>query len=1107
MRDKEDFKKRRRKQLRSFGIICLAAVLIMAAAVGVFQKYVRDKLWNNVVSEITEVTQQMSNVLGVQLESTYSILNNMRAVIKDADTPERLEQRISGYNTVNSGIMLVLQDGTVYPKDTQIDRAAVADMIAYSRNEGVINPHISSVSGVNVFDLYVKIQTADGMTGFLVKEYKVNDVMDYFTSPFYDNNGFSYIIEPEGEILMRTSNSDGNLTAKNFFDGIHRDTDGTELADELKEAFSTGKSGRVLTELGNEQMLLNYRPIGTASNWYLISVISVNDIMKNAWSIIAAAYIVFLIILLVIIAIVIMILRVISLMKKHEHAKVDYANKIFESVPGGLMVVEAKPPYKNVSANSAALRCMGYDDNDFKKNISLKDIIYPEDYSRLMSLFRSKESGEKRFDCRIKRSDGSEGWIGGLLEEIENIHGEPIYIIMFRDNTKVKEEEKNKKKSQREERKMLIAALSETYPAISAINLTHDESRFVYMNTNFSDEVINAKTYSELYRQLEMRVSEKSRAEFKERFSPENMRLYLRKDKNIWADVQIIMADNQYHWVSFRAVHIEEGENGDCRAVFLAEVIDAKKKEEQKHFKTLKDALESARTANEAKSKFLSNMSHDIRTPMNAIIGMTAIVKKNIDDKEYVSECLSKIESSSKLLLSLINDILDMSKIESGKMSLQEEIFNYAELIAETVDMMRVQAAAADISMEVNLSGIKHERVCGDILRLRQVYLNIISNAVKYTNPGGHVSIEARDYPTKNSKIRNYVFKCTDNGIGMSKEFIGHIFEPFERENSSPSNKAVGTGLGMAITKNIIDLVGGTIRVESEPGKGSAFTVIMPLQVEDAQKSILHEKWHGSHCLMVDDELQICEDIAGILNEEGIRTEYAIDGKSAIKLIEDKIAENDPYDLIIVDWKMPVMDGLDVTKHIREEIGATVPVIVLTAYEWHEIEEKARAAGVTAFMAKPFYHSKFCLALNSLDTAEKQHEAEEKIDFSKKRILLVEDNELNREIARTFIEETGAMVEEAVNGREAVDKVVCSEPGYYDLVFMDIQMPIMDGYEAVREIRNHDRSDLKTLPIVAMTANAFENDAREAISAGMNEHFAKPIQPDRLMMVLKKYLA
>lgn len=516
-----------------------------------------------------------------------------------------------------------------------------------------------------------------------------------------------------------------------------------------------------------------------------------------------------------------------------------------------------------------------------------------------------------------------------------------------------------------------------------------------------------------------------------------------------------------------------------------------------------------AQHANNAKTTFLSNMSHDIRTPMNAIIGFTTIAVSHIDNKDQVQDCLRKVLSSSNHLLSLINDILDMSRIESGKVQIKEQECNISELTHNLVNIIQPQVKAKQQELFIDTFDVANEDVIADSLKLSQIFVNLLSNAVKYTPAGGTVSFRIRQETTFHRGYGDYTFIVKDNGIGMSREFVDHIFEPFEREASATKTGIQGTGLGMAITKNIVDMMGGEITVNSEKGKGSEFQVHLSLKLQDVEKNASKIKeMEGLRAMVVDDDLDSCDSVCRMLKQIGMRAEWTTSGREAVYRAKSAYNEGDSYHTYIIDWQMPEMSGIETARRIRGAIGPDAPIIILTAYDWTDIEEEAKQSGVTAFCAKPLFMSDLksvLLAANNL--SEKEEEASwTQMDFGGKRILLVEDNELNREIAETILEGTGFAVETAPDGTDAVDMVQKSEEHYYDAVLMDVQMPVMDGYEATRNIRALHREDVKNLPIIAMTANAMEEDKETALKSGMNAHIAKPIDIDLFLSILRKYL-
>ena len=525
----------------------------------------------------------------------------------------------------------------------------------------------------------------------------------------------------------------------------------------------------------------------------------------------------------------------------------------------------------------------------------------------------------------------------------------------------------------------------------------------------------------------------------------------------------------------------------------------------------LQVAVEKAETANRAKSTFLSNMSHDIRTPMNAIIGFTTLALSNIDDTDRVKDYLGKTLASSNHLLSLINDVLDMSRIESGKIHLEEVEVNLSDVLHDLKTIVSGQIYAKQLELYMDVMDVTDEDVYCDKTRLNQILLNLLSNAIKFTPAGGTVSVRVRQLAGQVRGCGQYEFRIKDNGIGMSPEFAKKIFEPFERERTSTVSRIQGTGLGMAITKNIVDMMGGTIEVQTAQGKGTEFTVCVPMRAQTEQRPVEKiTELEGLKALVVDDDFNTCDSVTKMLVKVGMRAEWTLSGKEAVLRARQSIEMSDVYHAYIIDWRLPDMNGIEVTRQIRS-LHDDTPIIILTAYDWSDIEVEAKAAGVTAFCSKPMFMSDLRETLMSA-LGQKPADAvqrllpEKNADFKGKHILLVEDNELNREIAQEILQEYGFLVDTAENGAVAVEKVSTAAPGSYDLVLMDVQMPIMDGYTATRKIRALDDPARAKLPILAMTANAFDEDRRNALESGMNGFLSKPIVIGDLVQELHKIL-
>ena len=523
----------------------------------------------------------------------------------------------------------------------------------------------------------------------------------------------------------------------------------------------------------------------------------------------------------------------------------------------------------------------------------------------------------------------------------------------------------------------------------------------------------------------------------------------------------------------------------------------------------LEQARREAVHANKAKSEFLSNMSHDIRTPMNAIVGMTAIASANIDDKQQVQNCLKKITLSSRHLLGLINDVLDMSKIESGKLTLNMDQVSLREVMDSIVSIAQPQVRSKHQQFDVFIHDISTENVCCDSVRLNQVLLNILGNALKFTPEGGliQVSLYEESSPRGEDYVRTHI-TVKDNGIGMTPEFKAKIFESFVREDSARVRRTEGSGLGMAITKYVVDTMGGTITVESELGKGSEFHVTLDLQrAETPEEEMILPEWN---ILVVDDDQQLCESTTASLKSIGVKADWALNAEKALDMLDHRAKIQDSYHIILLDWKLPDMDGITAAKEIRRRFGSDTPIMLISAYDWSEIEAEAKDAGITGFISKPLFRSTLFYGLkpfiSSPDAAEETHHEEKCADFTGRRVLLAEDNDLNWEIANELLSDLGLELEWAENGRICVDKFENSPVGFYDAVLMDLRMPVMTGYEATEAIRNLDRPD-KDIPIIAMTADAFSEDIKKCLDAGMNAHVAKPIDIREVSRLLEKFIS
>lgn len=721
-----------------------------------------------------------------------------------------------------------------------------------------------------------------------------------------------------------------------------------------------------------------------------------------------------------------------------------------------------------------------------------------------------QDFNEEIYQYRHKGTPGS--WVEEHVLYIQQ-GNKTVVNILGRDITSEKLAEEHVQRDSRE-KASIINSLSGMFFATYYMDLEKDSFRPVEQRAEVGSVLGDERNCSQAINMYANNfVCTEDREEYLEHLSYRRLLGTLSNDQPLIAFEYRMVPDQNGRRAWIRATVVLAETTGDGRpkrALYVAQDVTESKYKEEQEQQALREACEAANHANEAKSEFMSRMSHDIRTPMNAIIGMTAIAGRYLDDQERVADCLGKITVSSKHLLSLINEILDMSKIESGKIDLAEEEINLSDLFGNLVTMIRPSIEEKKHNLDVRITNVEHEHVIGDSMRLQQIFMNILGNAVKYTPPGGNIEIEISEKSSNTFGYARYEFIFEDNGIGMSREFQQKLFEPFSRAEDSRVSKIEGTGLGMTIARNIARMMNGDITVESEPGKGTRFVVmlsfkLMNITVPDTERLV------DLPVLVVDDDETASQMTCLILENIGMKGEYVLSGKEAVKRVWEHHEAKQDYFAVILDWKMPDMDGVETAKAIRKKVGPDVPIIILSAYDWSGIEEEARRAGVNGFISKPLFKSRLIYLFNQIvgtDQAGEMHKTESigNLDLTGKRILLVEDNELNREIAEEIIGQTGVSLESAENGQEALERFEKMGENYYDLIFMDIQMPVMNGYEAAAAIRKLPRTDAATIPIIAMTANAFAEDIRKSKIAGMNEHLTKPLDIEQLMRCLEKWL-
>ena len=770
-----------------------------------------------------------------------------------------------------------------------------------------------------------------------------------------------------------------------------------------------------------------------------------------------------------------------------------------------------------LSINQAALNILGYDSPSSMLAAGfhmMADSVLGEDKPRLAEAIQSltRPGDSVTVTYRVLHRDGTLLYIMGNIKLMEE-DGELIYQRFLLDCTAQKLREQQERTENDRRQMELVHALIVDYNFVCYFDLDSGLGIPLH-NTDTIDPVFvpvfpgERSFYDNIADYAKQYVYPEDRETLLNAYSAERLEKELTRKKTFYMNYRACVDENvQYYQIKA----VRAGSWAEHRGVVLGfRNVDDETRSELEKKTLLEDALLTANRASKAKSVFLSNMSHDIRTPMNAIVGFTTLAITHIDRQEQVMEYLKKILTSGNHLVSLINDVLDMSRIESGKMHLDEALCSLPDILHGLRNIVQADIHAKQLELYIDAVDVIDEEIYCDKLRLNQVLLNLLSNSIKYTGAGGIVSVRIRETTGAPAGFANYEFRIKDNGIGMSEEFVSHIFEPFEREQNSTISGIQGTGLGMAITRNIVDMMHGSIEVHSKQGEGTEFIVSLTFRLSaEPPKPQVIPSLKNCRALVVDDDFNTCDSVTYMLQQIGLRAEWTLSGREAVLRTRQAVSRGDNYSVYLIDWLMPDMNGIEVARRIRKETGENVPIIVLTAYDWADIEEEAREAGITGFCSKPLFLSELRNCLYSVVDAGKCDSSQTgmiQIPVHTGRILLAEDNELNQEIAVEILSEAGFTTEVAENGQAALEMLENAEPGYYQLILMDVQMPVMDGYTATRKIRSLKDHKRASIPILAMTANAFEEDRRDALKCGMNGHIAKPIDIDTLFEALNEIL-
>jgi len=1130
--------KEKKKSLQEVGYV----LILLAAIIVLFQWYTtqnknrmesRNKNYalDSARQIATRIDEELNNAL--EMISTYTYFVG-KSLTEPKISPEALKQM--GENTLFDALVYTDLDGVNHVSDGRTSNASGRD---YYLNGLKGERGISVIFDSDFYDetmlcFYAPVRYDGKVIGVLRGAYLAEEYLkDMLKTTYFGEPANVYLSMPDGTVIASSSGKEygrkliEELTKTGVIDG--------KAADGVRKIFKNGGEGAFLCSSDSEtdNICSMYLP----QNRYVLTQTFPKNVTQrmihdeNFVGIRLEAMLIGL-----------FVLYIISLIVRRERARkrlekenremgyiIDGVNTLFTRFA---MVDFETDTYQYLSGtapkNSGMKECGNYED----LAVHLCSILVNEKDRQELAVQLERgavieslqDHSDERFECYVLR-DGRPEWEHMNIICLERKDGRAAKVLFTRQNiTEVKEKElriqAEMSVADRKERQYRIAITANAICTFE-FNLTKNLIDDDIVRTVDGRQVSLLKRVgleapckvSECFEKWKEFVLEESMEDYCSMVNVDYLKeCFAKGEAEVVAEYWGRVFPDENICVRQSFIMTKDNDTDDIMVMVVTKEITNQVRKQKEQTQALQDALMQAQHANRAKTTFLSNMSHDIRTPMNAIIGFTTIAVSHIDNKTQVQDCLQKVLSSSNHLLSLINDILDMSRIESGKVQIKEQECNISELMHNLVNIIQPQVKAKQLELFIDTFEVANEDVIADSLKLNQVFINLLSNAVKYTPAGGTISFRIMQKTTFRHGYGDYVFVIKDNGVGMSKEFVEHVFEPFEREVSATQSGIQGTGLGMAITKNIVEMMNGTIEVESEPGKGSIFTVEITLKLQDVKRNEEQIKQlDGFRALVVDDDFHVCDSVSKMLKKIGMRAEWTTSGREAVYRAEIASQEGDSYHTYIIDWQMPETSGIETARRIRNVVGDEVPIIILTAYDWADIEGEARSAGVTAFCAKPLFMSDLKSALlmanNLISKEEDETAAWTLADFSGKRILLVEDIELNREIAQAILEEAGFEVESAPDGTDAVAMVEKSEEHYYDAVLMDVQMPIMDGYEATRTIRNMARDDVKTLPIIAMTANALEEDKEAALKNGMNAHLAKPIDVEVFMEVLSRYVS
>lgn len=1120
-----------------YALLFLTAVLVLFY-IYTTQNEARIQEQNKVYAEdcarqtASRITSEFDNALQRIQNSAYLVSSEKSDPEINSEVLKEMEN-----NTTFDAIRFTNVDGLNLASNGDTNNSADRDYFARGMQgeSGLETVAESRLTGKPMMVFYAPIYGNSKIAGMFLGLYFAEDYLrDMLTATYFGEKADVFLCTREGNVIASSGGGNygdnllASLTEANVIDA--------ETAQAAQTVFTEG--GRASLLCGKGCKTDNLCVMGLSGYDYVLVQAFPKNVTQSMVSRANMAGVILEICLLVLFVIYIIFL---IFRARRGRKKLEAENKLFSDMLRGVniifssryLIVDLENDRYTYLAGIESLNTNIPIEGVYSEFIRIHtaDVIGDEEkaafshFSQIETLRESLAAKDSAVhECHVSRQ-GKEDWEHLLVACLERKNGIPVRALYVRQNiTELKQKELQAQRERavlnRKEQQYRIAIMSNSFSTFEC-NLTKDR---IEQNITYSiqgKEVSLLKLaglsapckISECFDKWKRFVLPESEEDYTTVVNVDYLKAqYEQGNMEVTVDYWSKMDKDESMCVRQSFILTRDEDSGDLIAMVVSKDITEQVRKQREQTQALQDALMQAQHANQAKTTFLSNMSHDIRTPMNAIIGFATIAASHMERTDQVQDCLHKILSSSNHLLGLINDILDMSRIESGKLQIHNQECNIPELMHNLVNIIQPQVKAKQMEMFIDTFEVVNEDVITDPLKLNQIFINLMSNAVKYTPAGGTVSFRITQHTTFRHGWGDYVFIIKDNGIGMSQEFVEHIFEPFERESTATRSGIQGAGLGMAITKNIVDMMGGEISVESAVGKGSTFTVKLPLQLQDLEKNAEQIKeLEGLRSLVVDDDFNVCDSVSKMLKSIGMRSEWTTSGREAVYRAKSACEDGDPYQTYIIDWQMPEISGIETARKIRSAVGEDASIIILTAYDWTDIEEEAKEAGVTAFCAKPLFMSDLkaaLLAANHIgDARTSGSEAGwTEADFGGKRVLLVEDNELNREIASVILEETGFVIESAPDGTDAVSMIEQSAEGYYDAILMDVQMPVMNGYEATKAIRAMSRRDVKTLPIIAMTANAMEEDKETALKSGMNAHIAKPLDIEQLMSVLRQFL-